>query len=194
MCDASSRFALRRARPSDRAAIEAMHRSCSYGSRLRRWRAPLPEIPRHYLDDALSGSPAHFALLAVDPRTNRVGALGSVVAGPDTVWELGLLIADEVQRMGLGDRLARALTAEATRRGARHLRAELAPENRGLVAPLSRLGPLTHQWTADGIVVTIDVSAHTVETGHQRPPALRQAPPVHQLPVAVSASTAGRTS
>src|SRR6476619_1713497 len=116
---------VRKAVPDDVPAIEAMHSACSLESRVARWHAPLRAVPSQYLADSVSGRHGHVALVAVAGR--EVLALASAVHTGGGSWDLGVLVRDDRQRQGLGTRLIAAVVAEAVRRGAIGLRADLTP-------------------------------------------------------------------
>ena len=147
---------IRPAIPADRDAIVRMHAACSLTSRHRRWQAPLPDVPRRYLDDALSGRPGHVALVAAGPDGD-VLALASAVDDGAGEWEIGVLVRDDAQRRGLGGRLAVELAFTARARGACALAADLLPETAFLTRTLARLGPVRTS-IADGLRARVALS------------------------------------
>ena len=129
---------IRKAGPDDVPAIETMHSACSLDSRIARWHAPLRAVPSRYLADAVSGRHGHVALVALDGP--QVVALASAVHIGGGSWDLGVLVRDDRQRQGLGKRLIAAVVAEAVRRGAVGVRADLTPSRRFLLDALQGLG------------------------------------------------------
>jgi len=59
----------------------------------------------------------------------------------DAGLHIGVLVEDDCQRQGVGRGLIRALVAEARRRGAGSIHADVMGEDRWLVAVLGRIGP-----------------------------------------------------
>lgn len=101
---------------SDRAALEAMFARCTTATRYARFHGHTHAIPERYLAEALSGSPAHVAIIAcADSRT--VVALASCRTVAAGTAELGILVEDSAQRQGIGRLLLRQLASHARRHG-----------------------------------------------------------------------------
>jgi GNAT superfamily N-acetyltransferase len=134
-------FRLRRVGRSDGAALIAMHGRCGPVSRLQRWMGHTDSMPSADLDHALAGADDHCAVLAelCGPR-RRVIALGSVVKIADASYELGLLVEDDFQGIGVGTALCDTMIAQLPRGCS--LTAEALFENRRMLQKLSRYGPL----------------------------------------------------
>jgi GNAT superfamily N-acetyltransferase len=125
---------IRRACPADYEPLQAMHRTCSPGSRLHRWFAPLASIPRAYLLDAVSGRPEHLAFVAATTGgAPELVALASAVCTTDREWELGILVADRFQHRGLGRRLLGSLAAELAAKPQQYLAADGLCDHRELL-------------------------------------------------------------
>ncbi len=108
---------VRKAAPADRAALMAMHESCSAQSIRRRWHGPRHELPEPYLTEALDGLPTHIALLALDGP--RVVALASAIQQDWEEWEMGVLVVDAWQRRGVASTLVGSIARRVAARGGR---------------------------------------------------------------------------
>jgi GNAT superfamily N-acetyltransferase len=136
---AGTLFALRRACDADAVAVNAMHDRCSPESRFHRWMGHTEAMPSAYLAHALSGADDHHAVLAELP-TGKVIALGSAVQVSGATYELGLLVEDGFQGMGVGTALCDRLVARLPHGST--LIAEALFDNRRALNRLSRYGPL----------------------------------------------------
>ncbi len=147
-------FTVRQVCEADADAVLAMHDRCGPDSRLHRWMGNSATMPSHYLAHALSGADDHHAVVA-ELATRQVIALGSAVKLSGATYELGLLVEDEFQGVGVGtamcDRLVAALPLGAT------LIAEALFDNRRVLKRLSRYGPLhlSHSLGDATAVVTV---------------------------------------
>jgi RimJ/RimL family protein N-acetyltransferase len=149
------RVRLRLARPSDENRVRAFLGRLSPETRRRRFMAAMPVVP-----DALV---RHFTFY--DPRERLVVAATAALDGEEIVGvtdvallatgvaELGVVVDDRHQGQGVGTLLAEAAASLALQYGARHLKAELLGENRGMLRLMERLGPTVHT-TEDGHTVT----------------------------------------
>jgi GNAT superfamily N-acetyltransferase len=142
--------------PGDGPALDAFFALCSPQARYTRFFAPLHALPADYRAGALAGDPArHDALIAAPygPHGPLVG-LASLVTVPGPVGsgrlgeaELGVLVADDWQRRGIGTALVDQLVARARQRGVRYLRATVLPTSNRLLGWLGRSLPLEHsEW------------------------------------------------
>ena len=153
-----SLFTLRHVCAADAGAVIAMHDRCGPESRLHRWMGNSATMPSAYLAHALSGADDHQAVVA-ELATGQVIALGSAVKVSGATYELGLLVEDDFQGIGVGtalcDRLVGALPCGAT------LIAEALFDNRRVLKRLSRYGPLrlTHCLGDVTAVVTVAFSS-----------------------------------
>jgi GNAT superfamily N-acetyltransferase len=138
-----SRVRLRLTRPTDLPRIEAFLERLSAGTRARRFLSATPTLP-----DALI---RHFAFY--DPRqrltiaATQPGAGGEEIIGLADVAllatglaEIGVVVADESQGLGLGKLLSEAVATLAIQRGATHLKAEMRDDNIAMLQLLRRLG------------------------------------------------------
>jgi GNAT superfamily N-acetyltransferase len=77
----------------------------------------------------------HIALVAVDVLRGRLVAVARCVRLPEdpAVAEWAIVVADPLQRLGLGTALVRALADEARRQGIHRFRGTVAGENRAVL-------------------------------------------------------------
>jgi GNAT superfamily N-acetyltransferase len=129
---------IRRVRPGDRAELAAMLQRCTEQTRYHRFHGVVQAFPARYLDSALAGDPAHFALVA---RSGGViVALASCVTQPDGTAELGILVQDGNQRCGLGSRLLGLLVEHADSAGQQVLQASVLADQPWILRLLSTYG------------------------------------------------------
>ncbi|ORX01493.1 hypothetical protein AWC29_22860 [Mycobacterium triplex] len=106
----SSLVCLRRARSSDGPALLRMHERCSLATRYARWLAPSPIFPAAYLRSVLAGGPEYVAIVAAcSGRPSRVVGLASAALTSEGDRELGFLIEDHYQGLGIGTAMLVAL-------------------------------------------------------------------------------------
>lgn len=130
---------IRAVRPSDRSALIQMHDRCSADSRLARWLGHRTEIPKLYLDDVVAGSPDHIAVIAAihEQPTESVG-MASAALTPDQQRDIGVLVEDRYQSLGIGTMLLDALVRNIDAQ--QSLCADALHKNRHLLAKLNRFG------------------------------------------------------
>jgi GNAT superfamily N-acetyltransferase len=149
-----TRERLRQAVPDDAPALHAMFARCSAGTTYARFHGRLHALPDRYLAEALAGDPALHDALVVE-RGGELVALASArrldEPGEPAV-EIGLLVEDAAQGLGLGTGLLLTLAGRARSRGVAVLRCDVLAGNRRLVDTLRRtLGPVAAR--SDGLVV-----------------------------------------
>jgi GNAT superfamily N-acetyltransferase len=147
-------FQVRRATDGDRAALEAMFGRCSHQTRYRRFHAPVRVIPERYLAAVLSGRPEHYALVADEPSGALVALASAHTIAPNTV-EIGILVADGSQGLGLGSLLLRRIVAHARRRGVRVITAVILREQAWILRLLRAYGACETTSARAEIVVTL---------------------------------------
>ncbi|WAJ43689.1 hypothetical protein OK015_21235 [Mycobacterium sp. Aquia_216] len=106
--------------------------------------APSSIFPGSYLRSLLACSPEHIAIAAVcGGRSSRIVGLASAAATPDGCRELGFLIEDQYQRLGIGNAmLSTLMNLIGPDEG---LQVSALFENHWLVGKLSRFGTVvTH--------------------------------------------------
>jgi hypothetical protein len=166
---------VRRAAPDDRDALRAMFERCTAGTRYRRFHGPVKAIPERYLNDALSGSAFHYALVACPTPVaaadgggiadtsaataadaggppDGIVALASCRTVAEGAAELGLLIEDAWQRRGLGTCLLLDLVTHARRTQTRVLEAQLLVEQAWISGLLHPYGTCRLRSTWDGVL------------------------------------------
>jgi GNAT superfamily N-acetyltransferase len=128
--------------------LDAFFARCSPQARYARFFSPVHEIPAAYRAGVLAEDPArHDAISArAYGAGGRLVGLASLVAEPDAA-ELGVLVADDWQRRGIGAALVDQLVARARRRGVDRLQATVLPASTQLLGWLGRRLPLEHsEW------------------------------------------------
>ncbi len=141
--DDGSRVRLRLTRPTDLPRIEAFLERLSAETRSRRFLAATPTLPPALI--------RHFAFY--DPRerltlaASRPGEGGEEIVGLADVAllatglaEIGVVVGDDLQGVGLGKLLSEAVASLAIQRGATHLKAEMREDNVAMLRLLERLG------------------------------------------------------
>jgi GNAT superfamily N-acetyltransferase len=94
---------------------------------MARFHVPVRDIPASYLETALSDVSA--SLVAMPRRADEVVALASLVAGPGSSGELGVLVEDAWQRRGIGPQIVAHLIAVAAARQITELTASVLSQN-----------------------------------------------------------------
>jgi len=130
---------VRRAVAGDRVALAEMFARCSSQTRYRRFHGHVNAFPRRYLDEALTGGPVHFALVACT-HSGRVVALASCRTETAGAAELGILVEDAYQRLGIGAALLREIAGHAGRTGLSTLKAQVLGDQSWIVRVLGEHG------------------------------------------------------
>jgi GNAT superfamily N-acetyltransferase len=131
---------IRPATAADHAALAEMAGRCSELTRYFRFHSPVRTIPERYLAEALSGVAEHCALVAVAP-SGAVTALASRRTIAPGEAELGVLVEDGSQRLGLGRLLLHNLIHQAERPVVTVFRATILREQAWITRLLSAYGP-----------------------------------------------------
>ena len=134
---------IRPIRPDDKARLAAGHDLLSPDTQRLRFLMPKPRLTAadlRYLTE-IDGVD-HVAFVAVptarDDVTMAVGRFVRDPERPDTA-EFAIVVADELQGMGLGSRLAEVLASAAAERGIRRFSATVLRENRAVQRLLARI-------------------------------------------------------
>jgi GNAT superfamily N-acetyltransferase len=158
---------IRAAGERDRAALAQMFARCTVQTRYRRFHGHVKVLPARYLDEALSGSPAHVALVAVvavassGPADGPIVALASCRVVAQGVADLGVLVEDGWQRLGIGNALLREIAAHASRAGIGRLTAQVLAEQSWILRLLTSYGS-SESVTKQGVLdVTVQLSGRT---------------------------------
>jgi len=96
---------LRPAVPDDAPRLVAMFERCSPASRYARFLAPLRHFPASHLVDVVRSSPIRRSWVVDDLETGDVIAVGSWFRNQADAAEVGLLVEDRWQRLGIGTEL-----------------------------------------------------------------------------------------
>jgi GNAT superfamily N-acetyltransferase len=157
---------VRQATEGDRTALGQMFARCSRDTRYRRFHGYVKALPGRYLTEALSGSPAHFALVAsvaadprADPADGAVVALASCRAADHGGAEIGVLVEDAWQRHGIGGALLREIVRHAYRTGISLLTAQILAEQSWIVPLLAEFGDCESAITEGIIDVTVRLAS-----------------------------------
>jgi GNAT superfamily N-acetyltransferase len=155
---------VRLARESDRTGLAEMFARCTRRTRYQRFHGHVNVLPERYLAEALSGSPAHFALVACAGFPGGADHPSSVVAlascrtvAPD-IAELGILVEDSSQRLGIGGFLLRQIIDHAERNGLTTLKASVLAEQAWLLRVLRRYGRCEAAAACEELDVTLRLS------------------------------------
>jgi GNAT superfamily N-acetyltransferase len=138
-----TRVVIRAIRPSDRACLEGSHGRFSDESMRRRFLQPKPRLTSaelRYLTEVDGEN--HYALVAtpLDDLESVVAVARFVRLTDDpTAAEAAILVADELQGLGLGKRLAHELADAARARGIRRFTASMLSDNKAALALMRTL-------------------------------------------------------
>jgi acetyltransferase len=139
-----TRARLRLTRPSDVPRVRAFLEGLSDETRRLRFFVPMPGITANTVRHFTFYDPRErlvvAALAAVDGREEIVG-LVDVSLHETGLGELGLVVADDLQGVGIGRLLIEAAASLALQRGATHLKAECLDDNTAMLHLLRSLGP-----------------------------------------------------
>jgi L-amino acid N-acyltransferase YncA len=158
---------IRRAQSSDLAALSDFFAGLSARTRARRFFAPV--TPTSAMLRWMSGGTGNVHAVVAIAGGGIVGhAMAADRAGSDgdSSTEIGVVVADAWQGLGVGSALMRALIASAQARGVTSLTMDVLPGNRRVLAMI-----LGH-WTEAGIDYAADcVTIHVglPELQHKRP-------------------------
>lgn len=147
-------FEVRRARQPDRQALALMLDRCGAQTRYRRFHGHVSAFPERYLAEALSGSPVHFALVA-EAAGGTLVALASCRTVAAGVAEIGILVEDAWQRLGIGGRLLAEIVSHAERARLTTIRAQLLADQAWITGMLRRHGTCAAVASRDGLDVTL---------------------------------------
>ena len=149
---------VRRATARDRTELAAMFARCTPQTRYRRFHGPVAAFPERYLAEALAGDPVHFALVAVADG-GRVAALASCRTTASGTAELGVLVADPWQRLGIGGILLDEIISHAKRTGLTALTAQILAEQSWIIRLLRRYGACETARVREVLDVTLRLEA-----------------------------------
>lgn len=143
---------LRLARPSDAPRVAAFLDELSPETAHRRFGSATSErLVRHFTFYDPRSRLIVAATMPVDGRERIVG-LADVAVLDTGLAEIGLVVSDAEQGLGIGSVLADAVASVAAKRGASHVKAEMVETNPRMVRVMERLGR-TVQTVEDGHAV-----------------------------------------
>lgn len=151
------RLLLRETTPADLPGLIALHARCSADTLFRRYHAPAPRLTDRLARALLQPSGGRsMALLDGD-----VLVAHGMVAGPEGL-DLGLLVEDRWQRLGLGTRLLHALAQDAAHNGHQSLTCLVQPDNHAMLGLVHDAGLRARLRSQDGLVrISIPLGALT---------------------------------
>jgi len=133
-------FRVRHATEGDRPALAQMLDRCTGDTRYRRFHGYVNVFPERYLAEALSGSPVHCALVAAadDGAVVALASCRTVAAG---IAEIGILVEDAWQRLGIGAFLLSRIISHSERTGLTVLKAQVLTDQAWITRMLGAYGP-----------------------------------------------------
>jgi RimJ/RimL family protein N-acetyltransferase len=153
---------VRPARDEDVDAIVALHERCSPATRYRRYLCGTAGPSAARLLRMVRMDHGYTLVVEAEPA---LGGQPVLVAMANLLWEgseaeLGLLVADDWQRHGLGSALLHRLVRLAEAAGIEALHAHTHADNAAMIATMRRLGhPLRQE--ADGPILTLTADLRT---------------------------------
>jgi acetyltransferase len=138
------RAVVRPVHPADGPLVQRFVRELSPRSRRNRFFAPVAELSPAQLErmtrfDGANGLGLVAVAIAGDDSTRIVGIAQHAVSDPPFA-ELAVVVADDWQRQGLGERLVALLLAHAGRSGVAAVEGFVMAANRPMLALASKLG------------------------------------------------------
>jgi len=138
------RVSLRAVRPQDKAAVQAVIRGLSEGSRYARFMAALRELSPQMLERAVNPDRTReLQLVAVCGEGAQEKIVGGAryVSGPGSRdCEFAVTVADEWQGLGLARRLLESLMQAALARGMERMEGYILASNTRMLGLAKRLG------------------------------------------------------
>ena len=141
--DSGLRIGLRLTRPSDAPRVRAFLERLSRETRLKRFFMAMPDVDEHSVNHFTFYNPRERIVVAATAPlagVEEIVGLADIALVETGVAELGVVVDDEHQGMGVGGALIEAVSSLAAAHGATHLRAEMLEPGRALVRVLERLG------------------------------------------------------
>lgn len=156
---------LRLTRPSDSDRVREFLEGVSPATRERRFLGPMPTVPASAVRHFTFYDPRErLAVAATAPLggTERVVGLADMAPLATGLAEIGVIVTDAHQGLGIGQLLSEAVAWLALQRGATHLKAEMIDHNPPMLLLLERLGP------------TVRSVEESISVAYTRLPALRR--------------------
>jgi len=134
------RIAIRELRRADGDAVQAFVRRLSPQSPRRRFLAPVSELVPGPLQRVTAGRGSQDYNLGAFDAEGRIVGLAQYALEQDGGAEFGVVVADALQRCGLGTRLIGLLIERARGRGVAALRGEVLNDNWPMLGLAAKLG------------------------------------------------------
>jgi len=146
-------LAVRRSRAADLEDFEAFVAGLSIETSTRRFFAPTNRLPRSNARLLLDNSRTRGAFLAMEG--DGVIAHGCWAAVSPEAAEMAMVVGDRAQRRGVGRRLARVLLRDMADAGFRRMEMVVEPDNRAVVALITRAWPDARPRLQDGLLTYV---------------------------------------
>jgi GNAT superfamily N-acetyltransferase len=174
---AAGSIQIRAAGADDCQAITSFVAGLSARSRLMRFFTAASPPSSSVLRGMCGAGRTTDALVAAEGATVIGHAMAADAAGPDgAVADIGLVVADRWQRKGIGSAMLDCLAARATARGVSALAMDVLPENRQMLAVISRIWPdATYQFAPDAVSVQVSLPGDATARGGRGESASRAA-------------------
>jgi GNAT superfamily N-acetyltransferase len=153
--------AVRRSRPADLEGFESFLAGLSIETSTRRFFAPTNRMPRNHARLLLANDRTRGSFLALDGEA--VIAHGCWAAVAPAAAEMALVVGDDVQRRGVGRALTRALLRDMSDAGMHRMEMVVEPENRDVVALISRSWPDARPRSEDGLLTFVTSMVREVD-------------------------------
>lgn len=165
-------LALRYGDAADLPRLDALHRRCTPETLHRRFHTAVPVVPERLVRQTLQPEGGWSVVAELGPDLVGVACTGPLSC---TDLEVGVLVEDAHQGLGIGTQMLRHVAAEATVRGYRSMLCLTDPDNRAAERALVRSGLVTTSTPYDGMLV-VTVRLQPVRAGPSgRPGSPRQA-------------------
>lgn len=148
-----TQVAVLRSRMADLEEFEAFLAGLSIETSTRRFFAPTNRMPRSNARLLLTNDEKRGAFLAW--HRGRVVAHACWATVAPGAAEIALVVADAVQRRGLGTRLAQLLLGDLCRAGLDRLEMVVEPGNRGVINLITRSWPDAQPRWEDGLLTYV---------------------------------------
>ena len=141
---------LRLTRPSDAGRVREFLQTLSEPSTQRRFLTAIGDVPDSIVRHFTFYEPSERLMLAAaafHDGTEALVGLADLAMLETGVAEIALVVRDDHQRKGVGTLLSEAVASMAQGRGASHLKATMAADNKGMLRLMERLGHtvVTHE-------------------------------------------------
>jgi len=146
---------LRLTRPSDAERVRTFLQELSDSSLYRRFLTALGDVPDTVVRHFTFYEPRERLMLAatvLSDNTEAIVALADVAMLDTGVAEIAIVVSDGHQRKGVGTLMSEAVASLAGSRGATHLKATMAADNKAMLGLMERLGRTVLSREGDTVV------------------------------------------